>query len=97
MSKFLHITFHFEYTDQVERILDDNGINDYIRVSMIEGRDCDGKHYGTQVYPGNSSVIQAVVDDDKLDAVMQGLREFKQAKNTRHHLQALVLPVEQEL
>ncbi len=95
--KLLHITFHFEYWENVEAILDKHEISDFVRIPMVEGKDRDGKQYGNQVYPGNSSIVQAQVREEKVDEVLADLREFKESKDSHRHLQALVLPVEQRL
>lgn len=95
--KFLHITFHFEYSENVEAILDRHGISDFIRIPMIEGKDRDGKHYGDQVFPGNTSVVQAQVPEEALEDLLADLKAFKEEKESHYHLQALVLPVERLL
>jgi hypothetical protein len=95
--KFLHITYHFEYSENVEAILDRHGISDFVRIPMVEGKDRDGKHYGNQVYPGNSSVVQAQVPEEALEDLLADLKEFKEEKESHYHLQALVLPVERRL
>ena len=95
--KFLHITFHFEYSEDIEAILDKHGILDFIRIPMVEAKDRDGKHYGNQVYPGNSSVVQAQVAEEALEDLLADLKTFKEEKESHRHLQALVLPVERRL
>ena len=95
--KLLHISFHFEYTDIIESVLDRHEIGNYARYSMIEGKDRDGKHFGTQVFPGNVSVIQAQVPDEKVDAVLSDLQAFRNEKDAHRHVQALVLPLERRL
>jgi hypothetical protein len=57
--KFLHITYHFEFSDRIEALLDRHDIQDYVRYAMVQGKDRDGKHYGTKVYPGSAEVVQA--------------------------------------
>ena len=95
--KFLHLTFHFEYQERIEAILDRHGVTDFVRYPMIEGRDCDGKHFGTQVFPGNTSVVQALVEEDTVDGLLDDVRAFRDEKQTHQHLQAAVLPVEHML
>ncbi len=95
--KFLHITYHFEYTPQIEEILEENDLTHYVRYSMIEGKDDEGRHFGTQVHPGNVSVVQARVPDEKLDPLTESLETFKNEKKTHQHLEVLVLPVEKRL
>lgn len=95
--KLLHLSFHFEYAEQIESILDRCEVRDYARYSMIEGSDRDGKHFGTQVFPGNVTVIQAQVPEDKIDGLFKELQAFREKKDAHRHLQALVLPVERRL
>lgn len=95
--KLLHLSFHFEYADIITAILDSHTINDYVRYSMVEGKDRDGKHFGTQVFPGNVTAIQAQVPDEKVDALFADLQMFREQKDAHHHLQALVLPLERRL
>ena len=95
--KLLHLSFHFEYAETIEPLLDRHGIGDYARYSMVEGKDGDGKHFGTQVFPGNVTVIQAQVPDEKVEALLKDLQAFRRAKDAHRHLQALILPVERSL
>ncbi|MBS3733036.1 MAG: hypothetical protein KGY42_09020 [Desulfobacterales bacterium] len=95
--KFMHITFHFEYADNIEQILDRHEIENFVRYPMREGRDRDGKHYGTQVYPGSTTVVQAQVPDDQVADMLRDLKAFRDKKNSHRHLEALVLPIEQRL
>ncbi len=95
--KLVHITFRFEYVDHVERILDDSGVEDYVRYPMVEGKDQDGKHFGSQVFPGSVTVCQALVKEDLVQGLMQRLEEFRMRKSSHRHLRAAVMPVEQVL
>ncbi len=95
--KLVHITVQFEFAEIVERILDRNGVATYARHSMVDGKDKDGKHMGSQVHPGNLTVFDAHVDEDKLDELFDDLRVFREEKTAHEHIQALVLPVERKL
>ncbi len=95
--KLMHITVHFEYSDAIEAILDQHEIRDYARYSMREGKDRDGKHYGSQVFPGNTTIFQAQVPEEKVDGIFAELKTFRDAKPSHRHLEALLLPVERRL
>lgn len=95
--KLLFIIFHFEYAEDIEAILDRHNIQDFVRYPMLESKDSDGKHFGTQVYPGNSSLVQALVDEDRVQTMLDDLKAFKHAKGSHQHLQAFVVPIEQQL
>ena len=97
MKKLVQIHVHFEYTDAIEAIFDRHEVTEAVRYPMMEGRDRDGKHYGTQIFPGNVTVLQAVVDESALDELFADLERFRSAKAAHTHLQALVLPIERRL
>jgi hypothetical protein len=95
--KLLHLTFHFEYTDYIEAILDRHAVGAYARYPMVEGQDGDGKHFGTQVFPGNVTVVQAQIAEDRIESLFADLQKFRAEKDAHRHLQALILPVERQL
>ena len=95
--KLLHLSFHFEYADIIERILDQHEVSEYARYSMVEGKDRDGKHFGTQVFPGNVTVFQAQVPDQAVESLFGDLRIFREEKEGHRHLAAIVLAVEDVL
>jgi hypothetical protein len=95
--KLLHITFHFEFTEPVEAILDRHEIRDYVRIPMVAGHDSEGKHEGSQVHPGNVTLIQAQAPDETVDDVMNDLEQFRRARRTHEHLQAVVVSIERRL
>lgn len=92
--KLLHLSFHFEYADAIDLILDRHDVAEYVRYPMVEGTDCEGRHFGTQVFPGNVAVVQAQVPEDRIDALFDDLRAFREEKAAHRHVQALVLSVD---
>jgi hypothetical protein len=95
--KFLHITYHFEFSDRIEALLERHAIPNFVRYPMVQGKDSDGKHYGTKVYPGKAEVVQAQVPEEALDGLLHDLKQFKQAETSHRHLTVLVWPVENML
>ena len=95
--KLLHISVHFEYAELIEQLLDRQGVIDYVAYPMLEGRDEEGRHDGTQVYPGNFTVIQAQVTTEMIDPIFQQLAQFREEKPAHHHLEAVTLPIERRL
>jgi hypothetical protein len=95
--KLLHVTVQFQYADAIEEIFDRHELANFVRYSMIAGRDKNGKHANTQVFPGSLTVLQARLPDETVDDVLESLTEFRDAKEAHEHLEALVLPVERVL
>ncbi|WP_027366896.1 PG0541 family transporter-associated protein [Desulfocurvibacter africanus] len=97
MPKLVHIFHRFEFKEAVEAILDRHGIDSFVRLPMAEGRDKDGKHHGSQVFPGNMSLVQALVDEERIDGLLEELRRFKQSRPAHEHLRVTVVTVERTL
>jgi hypothetical protein len=92
--KLIQIYYHFEFSDSIEEILDKRRIPWFVRYAMVEGKDRDGKHYGSKVYPGTSAVVQALVPEESADELMRDLREFRESEDSHRHLTVVVLTVE---
>ena len=95
--KLLHLTYHFEFSDQIEKILDAHDIRNYVRYARVAGKDRDGRHDGTKVFPGHSSVVQAQVPDASAESLLGDLNEFKEAAESHRHISAMMLPVDDYL
>lgn len=95
--KLLHVTFQVQYTDHVEAILADCGLDRWARHHRVYGRDADGRHEGSQAFPGHVTAIQAQVPEERVECVLDALEEFRRAKRVHRHLEALVLPVERRI
>ena len=95
--KLVMVTYHFEFNEDVEKILDDCQVLDFVRYSMVEGKDRDGKHFGSKVYPGNSSVVFAQIEDDTVEKLLEDLEKFRSEEKSHRHLTTLVMPVESRL
>jgi hypothetical protein len=95
--KLVQITFRFEFSDDIEEILDNHGIADFVRTPFVDSRDRDGKHFGTKIFPGHGTLIQALVEEDAVVPLLEDLRGFREEKESHRHLRTLVLAVEQLL
>jgi len=93
--KLVQISFHFEYADRIEALLEQHEVPHFIRHPRVQGLDVDGRQYGSKVFPGHMMVIQARLDDDRIEPLLETLEEFRTDKTSHAHLEALVLPVEQ--
>lgn len=95
--KLVMIAYRFEYNEPVERILNANGIVDFIRHPRTDGSETGGKHFGSKVHPGHMAQVWARVEDENLDGLLDALKKFKTEKKAREHLTAMVLGVEREI
>ncbi|MEX0886684.1 MAG: PG0541 family transporter-associated protein [Phycisphaeraceae bacterium] len=95
--KLVQIHVHFEYTDAIDVLLEHAGVRQFVRYPLMEGKDHEGRHHGTQIFPGNLTVFQAIVPEADVDRLFADLEHFRTEKRAHEHLQALVLPVERQL
>ncbi|MFU8816605.1 MAG: hypothetical protein ACNA7W_14750 [Pseudomonadales bacterium] len=95
--KLVQIHVHFEYTAAIDALLDRHAVVEAVCYPSMEGRDRDGKHHGSQIFPGNVTVFQVLLPATAVDALFVDLERFRRHKTAHHHLQALVLPVERRL
>jgi hypothetical protein len=92
--KLVQIHYHFEFSESVEKILEQREVGNFVRYPMVAGKDRDGKHDGSKVYPGRSSVVQALVANEQAEELLADLESFKSAERSHQHLVAVVVPVE---
>jgi len=95
--KELQISIHFEYAEHIEALLDAHDVAHYVVIPRAEGRDREGHHDGSQVFPGTLTLIVAQVEGAAIAGIMDALRDFRDAKAAHRHLEAAVIPVEQRL
>lgn len=76
----VQITFHFEFWENIEAILDEQQIDHFVRFPAVQGKDSEGKHYGTQVFPGSVSLLQAHVESENIDSLFEALQSFREER-----------------
>jgi hypothetical protein len=52
---------------------------------------------GSKIYPGSSSVVQALVAAEDVGPLLRDLKDFQESETSHRHLTAWVLPVETQL
>lgn len=76
--KAVFISYNQALTDRVNKILDDLGVRGFTRWALTEGRGTyDGEpHYGTHAWPSMNTSVLAIVEDDKVDPILEALRKM---------------------
>ena len=93
--KLLHLSFPFQHTEAVETILCRRPLENDVVYPRVAGRNEEGRHDGSQAFPGNLTVIQLQVMEEDLEDLLADLRAFRKTKKKHRLLQALLIPVEQ--
>ncbi len=76
--KALFISYNQALTDRVNRMLDDHGVRGFTRWALTEGRGSfDGEpHYGSHAWPSMNTSVLAIVEDEKVEPVLEALRKM---------------------
>jgi hypothetical protein len=93
--KLLYLSFPFQHTEAVESILRRHPLGNYVVYARVAGRNEEGRHDGSQAFPGSLAVIQAQLMEEDLEGLLKDLRAFREEKKKNRFLQALTIPVEQ--
>ena len=96
--KAIFVAFNQAFNEEIVEVLEAHGQRGYTAWQDIQGRgSVDGiPHLGNHAWPEMNYAVLSMVDDDKVDAIMDDLR----AKDAAYHdlgLRAYVWNIEQAL
>lgn len=76
--KAIFISYNQALTDRINQMLDDLGVRGFTRWALTEGRGSfkGEPHYGTHAWPSMNASILAIVEDSKVEPVLETLREI---------------------
>ncbi len=96
--KSILITFDQAYYERVIAILEKSNCRGFTHWEDVQGRGSKTgePHYGTHAWPSMCSAVMAVVPDEKVDPVLDRLREMDQATE-RLGLRAFVWNIEKTI
>ncbi|MCQ2208715.1 MAG: hypothetical protein MJZ34_00315 [Paludibacteraceae bacterium] len=94
--KSVMIVFNQANTERVEYMLDKLGIRGFTFFEQVQGRgSVDGQpHRGTHTWPEMNSVVITVVEDDKLDVLLETIHKLD-LRNEEVGVRAFVWNIEQ--
>ncbi|MDR0658849.1 MAG: hypothetical protein LBG18_07965 [Mediterranea sp.] len=81
--KSVLITFDQAHNEQVVSVLDRLNCRGFTRVEKVQGRGSKtgDPHYGSHAWPAMNSAIIAVVEDHRVDPLLNALKEMDGKKN----------------
>lgn len=96
--KAIFVAYNQAYNDEIALLVEQNGQRGYTLWQDIGGRGSyDGEpHLGSHAWPVQNHALLTVVDDSKVELIMDALRR-KDSQYRDLGLRAWVLPVEQSL
>ncbi|MCR5014318.1 MAG: hypothetical protein K6A28_06065 [Bacteroidales bacterium] len=93
--KAILVTYNQAYYDDVTKILNENGVKGYTEWNEIKGHGSETgePHLGSHAWPTLNNAIISVVEDDKVEGILAGLRE-RDLKSPDLGLRAFVWQIE---
>ena len=94
--KAIFIFYGQAYNEEIVELLEECGQRGFTRWEDIGGRGSETgiPHYGNHAWPSMNNAVLAIVEDSKVDAIMEKLRQ-KDAKYGDLGLRAFVWNIEQ--
>ncbi len=80
---------------EIRELMEKHGVHAFTEMKEVTGEGETGKHFGTRVWPGNSSLLFTVIPDEKKEEVMSALRNCSIVLFPGEGLRVFVLPVEE--
>ncbi|MFR9649544.1 MAG: PG0541 family transporter-associated protein [Rikenellaceae bacterium] len=76
--KAVFISYNQALTDRVYRMLDTLEVRGFTKWALTEGRgSVDGEpHYGTHAWPSMNASIMAIVEDEKVEPILEAMRQI---------------------
>ncbi len=96
--KAIFISYHQALTEAVMVILDKLRIKGFTQWENVKGRGSDmgEPHYGTHTWPSLNTAILAIVDDEKIEPLLEALRKLD-AKTEQQGTRAFVWDIVNQL
>lgn len=96
--KAIFISYNQALTDRISVVLNRHSVRGFTKWALTEGRgSVDGEpHYGNHTWPSMNSSIIAIVEDAKVEPMLNSLRELD-SQTEMQGLRAFVWNVENQL
>ena len=75
--KAIFVTYNQAYYDDIAEVLNANGVKGYTEWDEIKGHGSETgePHLGTHAWPTLNNAVISIVEDDKVDGILDALRE----------------------
>ncbi len=83
--------------EDIRAVLDRHEVHRFSEMKDVTGEGTTGKHMGTRLWPGSSSLIFTVLPDEKTSELLDALKTCTRELYPGEGLRAFVLPVEQAI
>lgn len=95
--QLVQITFHFEFWGKIEAILDQEGINQFVRFPTVQGKDDEGKHMAARCTPAPCPWCRSRSRTKISTVSSRPSKNFREERKAHSHLNVVTLFVGQRL
>ena len=93
--KIVLIAYNEAIDEEVMELLESCGAHHYTKWTKVQGKGkASDPHLGTQVWPRMNNVVVIASEDDRVPALLSGVRELRRRLG-REGVKAFVLPLEE--
>ena len=86
--KMVMISYNRAINSEIMEILEKRGIESYTKWANVQGKGkTSGPHFGSEVWPGENSVIFTAVEDEKANDLLASVKELR-AKSGKEGVKA---------
>ena len=76
--KMVMISYNSAINSEIMEVLDKCGIANYTKWAQVHGKGkTSGPHLGSEVWPGENSVIFAAVEDKDIEGLLKGIKNLR--------------------
>lgn len=88
--RMLMIVYNSAINSEVMEILEKSGVENYTKWTQVQGKGkTSGTHLGTEIWPGENSVIFTATEDYRIEKLLSALRALR-AKLGKEGIKAFV-------
>ena len=95
--KLLMIICPAERRKQLADIVEKHGVHSFTELPEVIGEGATGKRFGSNIWPGKSTLMFTVAPDDKVAELVETLKECRKNLFPDEGMKAFVLPAEEAL
>ena len=93
--KMVMISYNSAIESEVMDIFKKCDIENYTKWTQVQGKGkTSGPHLGSEVWPGENSVIFTAIEDEKKEALLEYIKKLR-VKLGKEGVKAFVLPIEE--
>ena len=77
--KMVMISYNSAINSEVMEVLERRAVGSYTKWIQVQGKgETSGSHFGSEVWPGENSVLMIAIDDNEKDKLIEGIKELRQ-------------------